>query len=622
MTTNEGSDNVSDNSQTWTCVKLEGVGSIHVTNPSFPVPEGLRVIHNFLSNDEASNILQELDQHKWTWGGFTQKLRVQKYNSNEVLPPLLEPLVSRLEQHLNTQFQQVVIEEYPSAAARMKLCTNRVVTTFESLTTGHENDDGCFVAQVALQTPAMQHINCPQERHPECWSLKSPHHWTDIRMEPQALVIKTGEVLWDWRSRVSPLMGAQETDRVVVVKFFRLPDASSVLQVPRPVSSIPNGQAITDSQNRDLSPMPPLQEVLTIIVTTSPIRSNPSTELLEQTFATFPYAGDDFAFKCRKVIICDGCRVLEDDENCETTKVSRRHANVKQALRNGITTVTQAERYQEFKKNLTSLCENAKEDSVFWNSSVEELRERHGYGFALRHALEHCVSTPFVCVIQHDRTFMRTTPLRETVNAMWNNSAIKYVGMSMRSNLLYYDIFQSKFGKASSDEMKASNLILRPPQLELDASTYGPDSTACQELNLISENARKSTAGLSQKYKKSRACLEQMEWAKVNPPSPGMHQLTLTPTLFWYDNTHICETAHYRDFVFDPKFQMVARGGFVEDKLSPNIIKSVERLGLAEGHSRFGCYLLDDHSGTFFTGHLDGGNYVTKEEKEQFVNKK
>ena len=67
---------------------------------------------------------------------------------------------------------------------------------------------------------------------------------------------------------------------------------------------------------------------------------------------------------------------------------------------------------------------------------------------------------------------------------------------------------------------------------------------------------------------------------------------------------------------------MVSRGGFVEDKLSPNIIKSVERLGLAEGHARFGCYLLDDHSGTFFTGHLDGGNYVAKEEREQFVNKK
>ena len=47
---------------------------------------------------------------------------------------------------------------------------------------------------------------------------------------------------------------------------------------------------------------------------------------------------------------------------------------------------------------------------------------------------------------------------------------------------------------------------------------------------------------------------------------------------------------------------MVAKGGFVEDKLSPVITKSVERLGLKKGHGRFGSYLLDDHSGYFFTG--------------------
>jgi hypothetical protein len=127
---------------------------------------------------------------------------------------------------------------------------------------------------------------------------------------------------------------------------------------------------------------------------------------------------------------------------------------------------------------------------------------------------------------------------------------------------------------------------------------------------------------LAQTYKKSNQCLEQEEWLKSHPTAPGLHQLTLTPTLFWYDNTHICDTAHYLDFIFDPRYQMVARGGFVEDKLSPNIAKSVERLGLAEGHARYGCYLLDDHSGTFFTGHLDGGSYWTEKQRLKFCNDK
>ena len=64
---------------------------------------------------------------------------------------------------------------------------------------------------------------------------------------------------------------------------------------------------------------------------------------------------------------------------------------------------------------------------------------------------------------------------------------------------------------------------------------------------------------------------------------------------------------------------MVARGGFVEDKLSPVITKSVERLGLKDGHAKFGCYLLDDHSGLFFTGHLDGGAFITTSERGEML---
>ena len=44
---------------------------------------------------------------------------------------------------------------------------------------------------------------------------------------------------------------------------------------------------------------------------------------------------------------------------------------------------------------------------------------------------------------------------------------------------------------------------------------------------------------------------------------------TLLPrfkTLFWYDNVHIAETEHYRDFVFNPVYKMVKKGGFVEGK--------------------------------------------------------
>ncbi len=235
---------------------------------------------------------------------------------------------------------------------------------------------------------------------------------------------------------------------------------------------------------------------------------------------------------------------------------------------------------------------------------VVQLEERHGYGFALRHALRHEVSTPYVCVIQHDRTFMRQTPILPVVQSMINsNGNIKYVGMSMRSNLCYRDIFTSKYGSSALKELL--DMVKMPPELALDAGDYGPNGgVSVKSMEVIKQSSKqkieKNLEILAETYRNTIQYTSHSNSAEIE--ALGKRQLSLTPTLFWYDNTHICETSHYRDFIFEPKFKMVARGGFVEDKLSPVITRSVERLGLTKGHSKFGCYILDDHSGFFFTG--------------------
>jgi len=135
----------------------------------------------------------------------------------------------------------------------------------------------------------------------------------------------------------------------------------------------------------------------------------------------------------------------------------------------------------------------------------------------------------------------------------------------------------------------------------------------------VKEKLRENILVLAEKYKWSQQCIDHVEWLNASEVPKDKCQLSLTPTFFWYDNVHICETQHYRDFIFDPQYKMVVRGGFVEDKLSPVIKRTVERLGLREGHSRFGCFLLDDHSGMFFTGHLDGGTYMTQTQKKELI---
>lgn len=46
---------------------------------------------------------------------------------------------------------------------------------------------------------------------------------------------------------------------------------------------------------------------MTIIVTTSPVQSNPSTEMLERVINSFELVPG--LSSCRKVIVCDGTRI-------------------------------------------------------------------------------------------------------------------------------------------------------------------------------------------------------------------------------------------------------------------------------------------------------------------------
>ena len=64
---------------------------------------------------------------------------------------------------------------------------------------------------------------------------------------------------------------------------------------------------------------------------------------------------------------------------------------------------------------------------------VLELASNHGFGFAVRAALE-LVTTPLVCVIQHDRTFMRDVDIEPIVRSMLEHQGrVGYVLMHTRS---------------------------------------------------------------------------------------------------------------------------------------------------------------------------------------------
>lgn len=663
-----------------------------LTNPKVSLHlDTLFEIPQIISGEEADDLVKAIDgQHYRNWcpEGFDRRHRTQRYSSfdpinshgnsmDEVFGWLYDRIVLHTESHrkelgndvgssssssshmmLHRPFEVIAVEHTPSSCHSM-------VKTFEqnsfcpchselsnSSTEQPQSSCNCYIAQLTLMNNAILSIEKPLHRKLECWDLAEPNDQNEtlLVMEQNGVVVRRGDCLWNWRRCVSDICdgtfsiegassgGEKKKQWVRPEKLIASNKRCIVVTfvgIRQPAIVAPPNDDGKIRIPRQLNLSLPLSQLLTIIVTTSPIRSHPSTQLIEHTFDTFRFAGDEFAYECSKVIVCDGCRVTseessssrnssssdleekKDDSTATQKKTTKKYSNSKQNLRNGIATIEQVKNYAAFKSRLRKLCNEAnlpntstRSENPFRNTRVVELKERHGYGFALRHALYHCVTTPYVCVIQHDRTFMRPTPVAEVVSAMRNDpeQKIKYVGLNMRSNLMYYDIFSGKYGRRAVDEFKT--MILRPEELCIGDNAFGVDGESAKNLiGYDTEKRREAMESLKETYRGSHQCITHNEWVQSHPQMDGYNQLSLTPTLFWYDNTHIVQTSHYRDFVFNPQYKMVARGGFVEDKLSPCIIRSCERLGLKDGHSKFGCYLLDDHSGAVFTGHLDGGTY-------------
>ena len=478
--------------------------TLRVSNQQVQLPTGLFCRSDFVDNDERDRILKEISEQAFVWEGFDQRRRVWRFllptqtrsdnqNGNfasvEAIdgtstippppPPGLLSLARRIEQETNMHGQYLSVEEFPKAkwTPSGEYASHQRVTTFESLhfpptfsgntanTTAPSADEQptppshdvnvWFVAQIALNQVAIQHINQPAKRVANYWKLKTPNHQTDLWMNPGSLWIKTGSCLWDWRHQIRAAKDDRNTDTenghedvVLMFKLYKLPETQAdgggtcptcddqFGYIPRHKSATTETQH--EAQTEDHGVRPPLPDLLTIVITTSPIRSNPSTNLIETIMKTFIHAGRDFAYKCRKVIVCDGYRISSANKSSQSRSnnngeaaTPKRYGNLKQAMRNGIVSDEQAERYRQFKVALTRLCQEAKQsesqgqEHLFQNTTVEELDERQGYGFALRHALQHCVSTQFVCVVQHDRTFMRPVPMQAIVSCMRNHPGIK-----------------------------------------------------------------------------------------------------------------------------------------------------------------------------------------------------
>lgn len=272
----------------WTLIAT-GDSTLSISNPALPLPE-LRHAENVVSAGEERFILDSLGDFEWE--GFDQRRRVYRREISQASESI-QNVARRLKQRFGLDASHAAVEEYANPyQLRRKgdYMSNHIVTTFESPGICKDSQPcDCFSACIPLKAGAVLHWNRPLERQANCWSLTSPDHWTDVQLNRGSLMVQQGDLLWHWRSRV---MG-----NALLLKFYRLPTLTADSPENDGFGYIPN------PNTPPRGPMPPLTDILTLIVTTSPIKSNPSTELLERAMETFVYGGRDFC-QCRKLIVC------------------------------------------------------------------------------------------------------------------------------------------------------------------------------------------------------------------------------------------------------------------------------------------------------------------------------
>lgn len=139
-----------------------------------------------------------------------------------------------------------------------------------------------------------------------------------------------------------------------------------------------------------------LESVTTVIVTTSPARSDPDLDMLRAVYKSLAHAG---LADARKILVCD-------------------HFNPGKAKKGGchkgMVPQDEVDRYMEriaaFKASLAGGGEAGGEGSWARGTTVLELDHWHGFALATHAALQK-TATPLVCVVQHDLAFLRRVDL-------------------------------------------------------------------------------------------------------------------------------------------------------------------------------------------------------------------
>lgn len=354
--------------------------------------------------------------------------------------------------------------------------------------------------------------------------------------------------------------------------------------------------------------MPPsLDHLVTVVIVTSPVLSHPSLALLERTLSSYAHVPSLHA--CNFIIVADGFRVAPGDGAGNILTGPAPACGAAQAPRRRLPPGPRRRRLRGALWRDEGAPGGARRGRrgplAARRRAVCQLRgPRDGGEGRLRVRAESGVeevTTKNVIVNQHDRTWMRFCDVARVVQAM-ERSVEDGIEGSLRVA-----------ADGTEHVVKVVSFLTRST-LNYTKRTLGRQMWCGYEEGIGSLTRRPP-------------CLVD---------DCGGTVAALFPLLQFYDSTHVALADYYRGFIFARETHLVARGGFVEDKVSNRMMESIKKRGLAGGQRRYGVYLYDDglswdgaddgkrhaHRGggvTAMVGHLDGRSLLTEAQRSETI---
>ncbi|KAI1271734.1 hypothetical protein F5Y07DRAFT_330603 [Xylaria sp. FL0933] len=289
---------------------------------------------------------------------------------------------------------------------------------------------------------------------------------------------------------------------------------------------------------------PTKTELLTVIITTSPTPSAPSTDLISDILGSFKLHCAAL-MSCRVIVVFDTYDRIGESMRLKKGQITAEGAQAVELYKMKVKDLILREWYPEADEGTSRVLVQGHAVAEYGSPY---LRENHvalvtsqtkdgrvtfiepvariGFGLAVRSALR-MTETPYVWVQQHDWPLVRDIPLGSLLEVMQASEAessssppVKYVCLPAVRMLSY----------------ATSAHVIQFPML------------------------RALTAELKRDF---------------FPASRPDVAVPLTPLFFWHDKPHIASTAHYLARIFPSRLAM-ARGDFIEDHVGQRARKQMK----------------------------------------------